>query len=86
MQSRTTTFDGDAGLVWQPVRVRKTRKGRASASRGTVQVEIPLATATPARRPGGIRPQMGDALELALFVATLAAIAFLHLGAFALVW
>jgi len=29
---------------------------------------------------------MGDALELALFVATLAASGLLHLGALAIVW
>ena len=79
MQSRTTTFDGDAALLWQPVRVRKTRKTRV------VRLEIPIAPAV-APHPGGIRPEIGDALELVLFITTLGATGLLHLGVLALMW
>jgi len=85
MQARTQALEADAALVWQPVRARRPRKARAPAAPEIARVELPIVAA-PVRRPGGIRPAMGDALELALFVATLAASGLLHLGALAVVW
>jgi hypothetical protein len=83
MQVRTQAIEADAALVWQPVRARRPRKMRAAPH--VARVELPI-TAAQARRPGRIRPAMGDALELALFIATLAASALLHLGALVVVW
>ena len=85
MQARTQTLEADAALVWPPVRARRPRKARAAAAPLIARVELPIAAGS-ARRPGGIRPAMGDALEFALFVATLAASGLLHLGALAIVW
>lgn len=85
MQARTQVLEGDAALVWQTVRSRRPRKVRAPGVLSTARAEPAIAVA-PARRPGRIRPAMGDALEVALFVATLAASGLLHLGALAVIW
>jgi hypothetical protein len=84
MQARTQVFEADAALVWQPVRARRPRKARAPTAKPAGAE--PALVAAPARRPGSIRPAMGDALELALFIAMLAASALLHLGALVVVW
>ena len=84
MQARTQALEADAALAWQPVRARRPRKARAAAAPDIARVELPL----PHHRCGARRHRsaMGDALELALFIATLAASALLRLGALAVVW
>jgi len=85
MQAPTQALERDPALVWPAVRVRKQRKARARGATVTMSVEPPVSIET-ARRPGRIRPAMGDTLELALFIAVLAASGLLHLGALAVVW
>src|SRR5262245_32915940 len=84
MQSPIHTLDADTALAWPPARARRPRKTRSPA-RNPTNAE-PGVVVAPARRPGRIRPAMGDALELALFIATLTASALLHLGALATIW
>ena len=85
MQARTPAIEADAALLWPTPRARRPRKARVPAARAIAFAE-PQGSPAPARRPARIRPALDDALELALFVATLAATALLHLGALALVW
>jgi hypothetical protein len=85
MQAPTHALEQDPALVWPVVRVRKQRKSRARGATVTMSVE-PHVPIEAARRPGRIRPAMGDTLELALFIAVLAASGLLHLGALAVVW
>ena len=84
MQVPTHALERDRALVWPAVRVRKQRKSRARGAIVTMSVEpVPIEVV---RRPGRIRPAMGDALELALFIVVLTASGLLHLGALAVVW
>ena len=85
MQARTPAVEADAALLWQPPRARRARKARVPAARAIAYPE-PSCVAAPPRRPGGIRPALGDALEIALFIAMLAATALLHMAALALIW
>lgn len=85
MQAPTHALERDPALVWPAVRVRKPRKVHARDAKVTAWVEPPVPIET-ARRPGRIRPATGDTLELALFIAVLAASGLLHLGALVVVW
>jgi len=85
MQAPTQALERDPALVWPVVRVRKQRKSRARSATVTLSIE-PLVPIDTARRPGRIRPAMGDTLELALFIVVLTASGLLHLGALAVVW